>query len=266
MAEPSRFGLSNPYAPRQEAVPAGARSHPRLARAAVLVGVSGAAAVGLGSGAWADTSTAAPVDRHESGPGVACDRLHQPVMHGASPSAAAVPGAWPRRCTGAVPWLRDRPLPVDPIPVRYLVPEPIVPAPEPSDPLQGSQVVAVAGTVDAGVEPGCVVLRGGDGQQWTLVGPLRTLPHGVPMDVTGVTEPQVLSTCMQGPVLRVRQVRLLDPGEDTGSPVPIATTDLLAREAVPATPVRVAPVAPSVQPACGPIGLGKIPSVALCTR
>lgn len=267
MAQPARIGLSNPYDGGATAVDARpGRARPVLARAAVLAGVSGAAAVGLGgtSSAWADTATAVPVSRWD-GTDMSCLPLHQPVLHGATTQAGVRPGqvarwtgtyqAWPLRC-GSPPW--SKPMPVDPLPWTPEPPDPAV-----GDPLDGPQLVSVAGTVEDGVEPGCVVLSDADGAQWTLTGPLRTLPHGVPLTIKGTVTPGLLTTCQQGEPIRVRQVELADGTDVPAGPVPIATTDRLAAEARPIPVTRRFPV---VTPACGPISEGKIPSVALCTR
>lgn len=273
MAQHAQIGLSNPYAGRPaETSDRPGRGRPAFARMAVLAGLSGAAAVGLGAGgttsAWADSPTAASVSRWD-GTDVTCLRLREPVMDGAPAGTrhphlaigrtGVVDGsrAWPLRC-GSPPWARPAPAPVDPGPGT---PDPGGPAA--GDPIDGPQVVSVEGTVADGVEPGCVVLSGGDGRQWTLTGPLRTLPHEVALEVTGSTVPGRLSTCMQGEPLEVRTVRLLDPGEEAGPAVPIATTD---RFAVDAQPVPVSPGRTVAPPACGPVVTGKVPSVALCTR
>jgi hypothetical protein len=245
-------GLSNPYATRPQ--PPAARPRPALGRAAVVVGV---AAVGVGvtgaPSAFADTSTAAPVPTYAGEvPRPLCHLPHRPLLHTDVAAARPIADRW------CAPGDWRRPVPVDPSPV-----EPLPWTPPAGDPLDGPTVVSVDGTVEAGVEPGCVVLSGVDGAQWTLTGPLRTLPAGVPLEVTGVVTPGLLSTCQQGEVLAVRQVALLDEDAEPGPAVPVATTDQLAAEA------RSAPVSPvdtDVRPACGPVGIGKVPSVALCSR
>ena len=260
MAQPERSGLSNPYASPPGMVPA--RSRTGIARAAVLAGVGGAAALGLagpGTGsAWADTSTAAPVSRYDRDTG-ACMPLRDPVLHD-NLAYRTAPVVLPRRCGVPVSWWRQRPVdqPVPKYPAP--LPEPVAP---PGDPVAGSRSVSVEGTVEAGVEPGCEVLRDGEGRPWTLIGPLRTLPYGVPLTVEGVIPADVLTHCQQGDVLQVRQVSLLDPGTGPGRTVPIATTGLLTAEA---RPVPVSPVYTGIEPACGPTGTGKVPSMTLCTR
>jgi hypothetical protein len=252
MAQPARIGLSNPYDDGSITLDARpARPRPALARVAVVAGVTSAAAVGFGgaSSAWADGPTAAPVVRYHPG-SIYCPLGRQPIMAGAPASGPAVLNrigtsqGWPRSC-GSPPWSKPVPLPVDP-PV--------------GDPVDGARTVSVEGTVEDGVEPGCVVLSDSDGREWTLTGPLKKLPHDVPLTVTGTTTPDILTTCMQGDVLDVRRVELTDGTPDPGSPLPIAVTER------PAPVARSIPV-PSVLPACGPVvDGGKIPSVALCTR
>ena len=287
MAQPASFGLSNPYGERAPDVRP-SRPRPALARAAVLAGVTGATAVGLGagSGAWADPGTAMPVARYVPG-SVYCllnrPLPHQPVLDRTTaadgvqvsyrsgrvitrpePLEGRAPRsqAWPLSC-GSPPW--SKPLPTDPAP-RKPDPAPVDPAPvdpAPGDPVDSTQVVSLDGTVETGVEPGCVVLSDSNGRQWTLTGPLSTLPHGVPLTITGTTTRGLFTTCQQGEPVRVTRAELRSGTSTRRRPVPIATTDRLAAEA---TPVVVPQVAPTVQPACGPVGNGKIPSVALCTR
>lgn len=129
----------------------------------------------------------------------------------------------------------------------------------PGDPIQGSRLVSVDGTVEAGVEPGCKVLRGDDGGMWTLVGPMSTVPFGVSLAVEGVSEPDLMSTCQQGEVLRVRQIALIE--DEPGPAAPIATTH---RSTAEARPIPVSHGHPAVDPACGPSA--KIPTRTLCTR
>lgn len=254
MAQPDRSGLSNPYAPAPVTAPS--RSRTGLARAAVLAGVGGAATLGLagaGTGsAWAEPGTTTPVSRYDRA--AACMPLSEPVLHGRT-AVGHEPASVSRRCRVPASWWRQGPV------ERPLPTYPARPPRSPGDPIAGSQVVSVEGTVEAGVEPGCEVLRDGEGRQWTLTGPLGTLPRGVPLTVAGVTAPDQLTTCQQGSALRVRQVSLLNPATEPGPTVPIATTNLLTAGA---RPVRIPPAYTDVEPACGPTA--KIPTKALCTR
>lgn len=54
------------------------------------------------------------------------------------------------------------------------------------------------GTLEPGVEAGCVILRGDDGSQYLLVGPTKYPPAGTRVTVTGYFENNVASYCMQG--------------------------------------------------------------------
>jgi hypothetical protein len=71
----------------------------------------------------------------------------------------------------------------------------------------GSQVTAT-GTVQAGVEPGCLLLHADQGTVYLLVGgDRRQLRAGGRIQVTGRVVPDLLSTCQQGEPLRVGSVR-----------------------------------------------------------
>ncbi|WP_432831089.1 hypothetical protein [Dactylosporangium sp. CA-092794] len=67
--------------------------------------------------------------------------------------------------------------------------------------------VSVTGTVQDGVEPGCVLLAT-DSKTYLLVGPKRAeLPKaGTRATVYGHPEPDLLSTCQQGTPFRVNRV------------------------------------------------------------
>jgi hypothetical protein len=56
----------------------------------------------------------------------------------------------------------------------------------------------VSGTVEQGVEPGCVILRADDGTQYLLLGLPSYPPYGDSVDVTGYVANSVASYCMQG--------------------------------------------------------------------
>jgi hypothetical protein len=237
MDQAVRRGLSNPYdrphGPARSGAPR--RTRAGLTRMAVVAGVGGAATLGAGGAAWADTSTAVPVATDHIVVRPDCAPGKDPILHLDAVGATA---------THCVPGPAYRPRPT-------------------VDPLAGRQVVEVTGRAEAGVEPGCTVFDDSTGHRWTLAGPLRRLPENVLLTVTGVTAPDQLSYCMQGDVLQVRGVDLADGTEQPGT-VPIATTDRIRADIVPQLPKAVPP---GVQPACGPVvDGGKLPSVALCTR
>jgi hypothetical protein len=64
--------------------------------------------------------------------------------------------------------------------------------------------VTVDGVVETGVEPGCKVLTAG-GTTYQVIG--GDVPVGVPVRVTGVLQPGVLTTCQQGTPIRVTKVQ-----------------------------------------------------------
>jgi hypothetical protein len=88
------------------------------------------------------------------------------------------------------------------------------PAPPPSPPRTGGSTppaagqITVRGRVEEGVEPGCVVLRTDNGTMYLLVGADRTVAApGARVEVVGDPRIDMLTTCMQGTPLAVRQVR-----------------------------------------------------------
>jgi hypothetical protein len=82
-----------------------------------------------------------------------------------------------------------------------LVPDSIAP-PTPA-PTKGAATVTVSGTVEAGVEPNCLLLKG-----YLLFGGREEgLRAGAKVTVTGRTMPGVATTCQQGTPLRVETVR-----------------------------------------------------------
>jgi hypothetical protein len=67
--------------------------------------------------------------------------------------------------------------------------------------------LVLSGTVEAGVEPGCVVLRA-SGQTYLLLGGDRArLSQGGAITVRGRTDPGLMTTCQQGTPLRVLELR-----------------------------------------------------------
>lgn len=74
---------------------------------------------------------------------------------------------------------------------------------KPVDPTASGRPITVDGVVETGVEPGCKVLTA-DGKQYQVLG--TDVPVGVPVRVTGVLQPGVLTTCQQGTPMRVTKV------------------------------------------------------------
>ncbi|MFL6127978.1 MAG: hypothetical protein ACJ73E_02805 [Mycobacteriales bacterium] len=82
---------------------------------------------------------------------------------------------------------------------------PVTPRPtKPADPSGSGRPVTLDGVVDSGVEPGCKVLTAAGGTYLLLGG---DVPVGVPVRVTGVLQPGVLTTCQQGTPIRVTRVQ-----------------------------------------------------------
>lgn len=82
---------------------------------------------------------------------------------------------------------------------------PVPPRPtKPGDPSGSGRPVTLDGVVEAGVEPGCKVLTAA-GQMYLVLG--QDVPLGVPVRVTGVLQPGVLTTCQQGTPIRVTAVQ-----------------------------------------------------------
>jgi hypothetical protein len=82
---------------------------------------------------------------------------------------------------------------------------PAAPRPtKPGGPSDTGRPVTLDGVVEAGVEPGCKVLTTG-GATYLVLG--ADVPVGVPVRVTGVLQPGVLTTCQQGTPIRVTKVQ-----------------------------------------------------------
>jgi hypothetical protein len=72
----------------------------------------------------------------------------------------------------------------------------------------GKREVTATGTVRAGVEPGCMLLKTDQGQVYLLVGGDRgQLREGNRVQVSGQLAPDLLSTCQEGQPLLVRSVK-----------------------------------------------------------
>jgi len=82
---------------------------------------------------------------------------------------------------------------------------PVAPGPtKPGKPGGTARPITVDGVVEAGVEPGCKVLTA-NGAAYQVIG--GDVPVGVPVRITGVLQPGVLTTCQQGTPIRVTKVQ-----------------------------------------------------------
>lgn len=81
---------------------------------------------------------------------------------------------------------------------------PVAPPAKPGKPGDPARLITVDGVVEAGVEPGCKVLTA-NGTSYQLIG--GQVPVGVPVRITGVLQPGVLTTCQQGTPIRVTKVQ-----------------------------------------------------------
>lgn len=80
------------------------------------------------------------------------------------------------------------------------------PGPGSAGPGRDDRPIVVRGTIRAGVEPGCLVLRA-SGVAYLLLGPgLAGLSPGQAVTVTGVVSTKTVTSCMQGTPLLVEQV------------------------------------------------------------
>ena len=69
----------------------------------------------------------------------------------------------------------------------------------------------VTGTLESGVEAGCVILRADDGTQYLLLGRSDYPPVGSRVIVTGYYENNAVSYCMQGKVaIHVASISICD--------------------------------------------------------
>ncbi len=75
--------------------------------------------------------------------------------------------------------------------------------PKPTGPVQTRQ-----GKIEAGVEPGCVLLKATDKKVYLLVGGnSKILTPGAPVVVKGYPQPDLMSTCQQGEPFQVTEAR-----------------------------------------------------------
>jgi Protein of unknown function (DUF5818) len=72
----------------------------------------------------------------------------------------------------------------------------------------GQATVQATGTVEQGVEPGCLILDTGKGQRYVLVSQDKSkLKPGAKVEVTGVQTAGQISYCQQGQPLQVQSVK-----------------------------------------------------------
>lgn len=87
---------------------------------------------------------------------------------------------------------------------------PAEPAAEAADTGTGSAMVKITGTVVAGVEFGCLILKADDGGQYLLIGgDPRVITVGAILRITGYARNDVASYCMQGQAFQVAWVEVL---------------------------------------------------------
>jgi hypothetical protein len=109
-----------------------------------------------------------------------------------SPSVASPSVAGPSTANPST--TRESPMPsLPPLTSKY-----------PSTPASGE--ITVTGTVEAGVERGCVMLRAG-GAVYQLVGKDPAIVMGARVTVRGRPDPGLITTCQQGTPLHVLEVK-----------------------------------------------------------
>lgn len=77
-----------------------------------------------------------------------------------------------------------------------------------TDPVKGV-TVTIQGTVEAGVENGCLVLVSGDNVYGLFGGDPAVVKAGARVEVTGYEAPDVISFCQQGTPFQVESARAL---------------------------------------------------------
>lgn len=77
-----------------------------------------------------------------------------------------------------------------------------------TDPVKGV-TVTIQGTVEAGVESGCLVLVSGDNVYGLFGGDPAVLRAGATVEITGHEVPNVMSFCQQGTPFQVESARAL---------------------------------------------------------
>lgn len=91
-----------------------------------------------------------------------------------------------------------------------------VPESSPSLPAGTPGTVVVTGTVQSGVENGCLILKGADGKTYELVGQPRPAV-GATVTIEGTVAADMVSICMQGTPLVIASLRSGSPGTSTPS-------------------------------------------------
>lgn len=76
-----------------------------------------------------------------------------------------------------------------------------------------STQINVTGILEQGVEGGCLILKSDDGKLYTLLDlPSDTPPFGSRVAVTGTIHDDVVTSCMQGTVLKIIHIDTLTSG------------------------------------------------------
>jgi len=74
-----------------------------------------------------------------------------------------------------------------------------------------AEIMNIKGTLEAGVELGCIILKGDDGKMYQLTNlSIDTIPFGSRVSVNGTIETDVVSYCMQGTSFKVSDISLLN--------------------------------------------------------
>jgi hypothetical protein len=121
------------------------------------------------------------------------------LLSGCGDPTPADPGPGGGAPSTVVPTSPTTPRPIPPVDP----PDPVDPT-KPGNPTASGRPITVDGIVEAGVEPGCKVLAAA-GTQYQVLG--ENIPVGVPVRVTGILQPGVLTTCQQGTPIRVTKVQ-----------------------------------------------------------
>ncbi|WP_425437170.1 hypothetical protein [Micromonospora wenchangensis] len=135
-----------------------------------------------------------------AGCGDGADVTGPPATPTSSPTATAAPSATltPSAPPASVPPPAGSTPPAGAVPPGGLKPPPGGPRLPP-----GPGATELTGTVEAGVEPGCLLL---DGHQ-LVGGPKDVLAAGARVTVTGRAQPDLMSTCQQGVPFLVESAR-----------------------------------------------------------
>jgi hypothetical protein len=142
------------------------------------------------------------------------DRRRTRAVLAVALSAGLITGCAPTTPGGQTPVpATSRPPSADPSPTATT--PPATPTPSPPVPLDDAPpsagpsdgpVLTLTGTVEQGVEAGCLVLTA-DGVTYLLLGARALVRAGDRVTVEGVLATDVATTCQQGTPLRIREVR-----------------------------------------------------------